>query len=54
MHPDQTEEMKGWMQLAILAYHMTGAEQVRDGHVTMHSKGGDWLIFPGSLDLYGR
>ena len=33
MHKDQTEEMKGWMQMAIMAYHMTGAEKVRETFV---------------------
>ncbi|XP_027196338.1 N-acetylneuraminate (7)9-O-acetyltransferase [Dermatophagoides pteronyssinus] len=28
LHTDQTNEIKGWMQLVILAYHYTGASQV--------------------------
>ena len=28
MHRDQTNEWKGWMQLVILTYYMTGADQV--------------------------
>lgn len=36
LHRDQTNELKGWMQLVILIYHMTGADRVLP--IYMHIK----------------
>lgn len=36
MHRDQMDELKGWMQLVILVYHVTGANQILP--INMHIK----------------
>ncbi|GAB0100574.1 CAS1 domain-containing protein 1 [Sergentomyia squamirostris] len=47
LHRDETDELKGWMQLVILVYHMTGAESVLPIH--MHIK----VLISGYLFLSG-
>ncbi|XP_055704657.1 N-acetylneuraminate 9-O-acetyltransferase isoform X1 [Phlebotomus papatasi] len=47
LHRDETDELKGWMQLVILVYHMTGAERVLPIH--MHIK----VLISGYLFLSG-
>lgn len=36
LHRDQTAELKGWMQLVILIYHLTGADRITP--IYMHIK----------------
>lgn len=47
LHRDQTDELKGWMQLVILIYHMTGADRVLS--IYMHIK----VLISGYLFLSG-
>lgn len=47
LHRDQTDELKGWMQLVILIYHMTGADRVLP--IYMHIK----VLISGYLFLSG-
>ena len=47
LHRDQTYELKGWMQLVILIYHMTGADRVLP--IYMHIK----VLISGYLFLSG-
>lgn len=47
LHQDQTDESKGWMQLVILIYHMTGASQVLPIYMVVH------LLISGYLFLAG-
>lgn len=47
LHRDQTSELKGWMQLVILIYHMTGASKVLP--IYMHIK----VLISGYLFISG-
>lgn len=47
LHRDQTDEVKGWMLLVILIYHMTGADHIVP--IYMHTK----LLISGFLFLSG-
>lgn len=47
LHRDQTDELKGWMLLVILIYHMTGADHIVP--IYMHTK----LLISGFLFLMG-
>lgn len=47
LHRDQTDEVKGWMLLVILIYHMTGADHVVP--IYIHTK----LLISGFLFLAG-
>lgn len=47
LHRDQTDELRGWMQLVILIYHLTGADRVLP--IYMHIK----VLISGYLFLSG-
>ncbi|KPM02345.1 CAS1 domain-containing protein [Sarcoptes scabiei] len=47
LHSDQTNEIKGWMQLIILAYHYTGASQVLPIYITIRLLVSFYLFLSG-------
>ena len=47
LHRDQTDELKGWMQIVILIYYMTGASHILP--IYMHIK----VLISGFLFLSG-
>lgn len=47
LHRDQTDEWKGWMQLVLLAYHVTGASQVLPVYVHVRALVSAYLFLAG-------
>ncbi|XP_075532799.1 N-acetylneuraminate (7)9-O-acetyltransferase isoform X1 [Dermacentor variabilis] len=47
LHRDQTDEWKGWMQLVLLVYHMTGASQVLPVYVHVRALVSAYLFLVG-------
>ncbi|XP_049269076.1 N-acetylneuraminate 9-O-acetyltransferase [Rhipicephalus sanguineus] len=47
LHRDQTDEWKGWMQLVLLVYHMTGASQVLPVYVHVRALVSAYLFLAG-------
>lgn len=52
LHRDQTDEWKGWMQLVILIYHMTGANRVLPLYMHMRVLISAYLFLCGYSHFY--